>query len=151
MKIEIRKANILDHSKILFLLLDWFDELKVGGFPPACGYTGIWLAHLISDGITLIAETEDRRVVGCIGLKCSHFGWNNEVTILANEFLMTDKEYRQYGIADMMMNDVKKLADESKTMVLMGHMTANRVDAKDKFLSKHGFVCAGSNFIYGGK
>jgi hypothetical protein len=150
MEISIRKANVLDHSRIMFLLLDWFDELRVGGFPPACSYSGIWLASIISNGIVYVTETSDQRMVGCIGMNWNHFGWNNEVQILGNEFLMTDADYRQHGIADMLINEVKKVADEMKVMILMGHMTANHSELKDRYLKKHGFVCAGSNFIYGG-
>lgn len=150
-KVEIRKAQVIDHSEILTLLLKWFDELAIHGIPHLCGHTGVWLADLIGRHQVFIALI-DNKIVGCIGLRLGFMPWNNEVPALFNDFLMTDINMREFGVADLLISTAKKHADEAQLLLMMGHFTGTDADLKDRYLRLKGFQYGGGNFFYkGGK
>jgi hypothetical protein len=151
MSIIIKKATYLDHGRILELILKWFDEVTTEDIPKACNYTGVWLADLIARHAVIIAEWGGN-IVGAIGLKFTNFPWNNEVTILSDDFLMTDKESRHLGVADKLIKGAKGLANELKLPLMLGHFSGTQAELKDKYLSKiHGFKYLGGHFIYKGE
>lgn len=147
MEVVVSRANIFDHSELLKLLIRWFDELSIEGYPYIGDYTGTWLADLISNHLVFKA-TYDDKIIGCIGLRISHFPWNNKVSILVNDFLMTDAKYRKTGVADRLLEACKKFSDESKLLLWIGHITGTSAETKDRYLKNHGFKYAGGNFIY---
>lgn len=149
MTLTIRKANIFDHSGILSMLVEWLEETSINGFPDICNYTGIWLADLIAKHMVFIA-TLGNKIVGSIALKFGFMPWNNEEGLLFNEFLMTDKKYRKYGVADKLIHASKDFADKSGLLLMMGHFSGTSPELKDKYLSIRGFKYAGANFIYKG-
>lgn len=151
MSISINRANIYDHGAILELLVSWFDEITEPNIPKPCAHTGVWLADLIARHIVIVAKLEDK-IVGCIGLRFTHFPWNNEVTALSDDFLMTDKEFRHLNIADKLIKSAKSFAKEFKHILMIGHFSGLHPELKDKYLSLfHGFKYLGGNFIYTGE
>lgn len=150
MDITINRATILDHSRILNLLITWFDEALLKGLPNVCGYTGVWLSTLISQHLVLMACQGDK-LVGCIGLKLGYLPWNNEVNILVNEFLMTEKEARKLGVADKLIKAAKDFAKKGGLILTMGHFSGKDAELKDRYLGHHGFKYGGGNFFYLGE
>ena len=131
------------------LLLDWLEESEFK-FPGACGYTGSWMAELIAKQAVLIVE-DDSRLLGVLGLRESHFPWNNQQRILVDDCFMVARDVRNLGVADMLMEAAKDLAKETKTMLMFGHFTGKRPELKDRFIQKHGFIYAGGTFFYDGR
>lgn len=150
MNVTIMKATVLDHSRILTLGYEWFKEASINGFPDICNYTGVWLADMIAKHLVLIATIEEK-LVGGIGLRFGYIPWNNEVPILVNDFLMTDKQYRKYGVAQRLIEAAKDFANKSKMFLLVGHFSGTYPELKDKFLSTKGFKYAGGNYVYKGE
>src|SRR6185437_9102567 len=132
-EVKVRGALVTDHSEILKLLLGWFEELNIKGFPGMCNYTGLWLADLIANHIVLVAEYANK-IIGAIGMRVGYFPWNNEEQILSNEFLMVDKTMRKKGTADLLLKAIKQFADKGKLTVVLGHMTGTDSDLKDRYL-----------------
>lgn len=149
MEIAIKKATLLEHTAILELLLEWFNELTINGLPHICGFTGVWLAELISKHMVITACI-DKKIVGILGLKYGFMPWNNEVGVLFGEFLMTDKEYREKGVADKIIEAAKAFSKQTKLTLMMGHFTGTDASLKDKFLCIKGFQYGGGNFFYKG-
>jgi GNAT superfamily N-acetyltransferase len=151
MSISINRATIYDHGAIVELLIAWFDECQDESIPRPCAYSGQWLADLIAKHIVLVAK-HDGKLIGVIGLKFTHFPWNNEVSILTDNFFMTDPEYRYLGVADKLIKASKSFAKEFKHILVIGHFSGLHPELKDRYLSsKHGFKYLGGNFIYKGE
>lgn len=151
MSISINRATIYEHGALVELLISWFDESKDESIPKPCAYSGVWLADLIARHVVLVAKLGDK-VIGAIGLKITHFPWNNEVYILTDNFFMTDKEFRHLGVADKLIKAAKDFANEFKHILVIGHFSGLNPELKDRYLSsKHGFKYLGGNFIYKGE
>ncbi len=149
MEIIIRKAAYTDHSAIFTLLLKWFDELSIEGIPAECPYSVVWLADLMARHHVVVA-TIDNKVVGCLGLRLGFIPWNNEVPALFNDFLMTDIDIREFGVADLLIRAAKDHADEAQLTLILGHFTGTNADLKDRYFKLKGFKYGGGNFFYKG-
>lgn len=150
MEVMISRATILDHTRILSLLIEWFDEALVDGIPKTCGFTGVWLADLIAKHLVLIATLEDK-LIGCIGLRMGYIPWNNEEQLLFNDFLMTSKDARNTGVANKLIEATKDFAKKANVTLFMGHFSGKNPEAKDKYFQLKGFKYAGGNLIYKGE
>lgn len=151
MDVKINRASIYDHGAILELLISWFDEAKVPNIPMPCAFTGVWLADLIARHIVFTAKI-DGKLVGTLGLRFTHFPWNNLVVVLSDDFLMTDSEYRQFNVAESLIKAAKEFAKEFKHPLMIGHFSGLHAELKDKYLSQfHGFKYLGGHFIYTGE
>lgn len=149
-KVNIRKATAFDHSAILNLSVQWFEEVRVQGFPGVCAQTGVWLADLIANHLFLVGEYGDK-IIGALGLRIGNVPWNVTEPVLFNELFMTDKDYRGTGISDRLIDAVKEFSEDNNLLLIMGHMTGTDAHLKDKYLSIKGFSYAGANFIFGRK
>jgi len=143
---RVRKANGLDVGQLTHLLIGWLEETEFE-YPGYCEYSPLWLADFIYRHPTFVGEV-DGKIVGAIGLKSGSFPWNNEVACLFCDFLMVDKEYRGNGVATMLIDEAKKLADQNDVSLHLGLMTGNKAELKDRFLEISGFMYAGGNFVY---
>lgn len=151
MEILISRATIYDHGELLELLISWFDECADDNIAKPCAFTGVWLADLIAKHIVITARINGK-LVGSIGLKRSFFPWNNEKVILVDDFLMTDKEYREFGTAGKLLKAAKDFADQFDHTLLIGHFSGFQPELKDRYLTLfHGFKYLGGNFIYKGE
>lgn len=146
---KIRAATIFDHSAILCLLIEWFDESQVikGYDDSACN----WLSEMISmpHNMVLVAEYNDM-IVGCLGLRTTCMPWNKSCNFLSADFIMTEKEYRYLGIGTELLREAKKVADFDGLLLLAGNSTGLDSRLKDKYFQMHGFKMLGSNFSYNG-
>ncbi len=151
MTVTINKATVFDHGQLIELLMTWFDECDCDYIPKTCSYTGIWMADLIARHMVLVAKIEDK-IVGSLGLRITHFPWNNEVKVLSDDFLMVDKEFREYGVANKLITAAKDLAKEFKHLLMIGHFSGTDTKLKDRYFSQiQGLQYLGGNFIYKGE
>lgn len=146
----IRRANLKDHGAILELLLQWFDECAVPNYPRECNYTGVWLADLIANHIVLIAEI-DEKIVGTVSLKIGYLPWNNEQSMIFNDFLMTNKNYRKEGITNKLIDECKKCSEKIKQPLFIGHLSGADAELKDRYFSMKNMQYVGGYFIYNGE
>jgi len=119
--IKLRQATVFDHSEILKLCVEWFNELTINGFPSVCEYSGIWLADLIANHIVFIGELEGK-IIGAMVLRTGFMPWNNKEKVLINDAFMTDINYRDTGIGKLLIDVTKKFADDpcQSTLFKMG-------------------------------
>jgi GNAT superfamily N-acetyltransferase len=147
MGVTIRRATVLDHSRILELLIKWLEESLIKGLPGCCMYSGIWLADLIAKHLVLIACRDDK-LLGSICLKKGYLPWNNEMPLLFNEFLMTEEEGRELGVADRLLAASKEFAKQEGSILMMGHFSGKAAELKDRYLRIKGFKYGGGTFFY---
>lgn len=150
MEIEIKKATLLDHSAVLSLLFEWFNELSINGLPNICGYTGVWLADLIAKHVVITASI-DNKIVGILGMRYGFMSWNNEKGVLFNEFLMTHKDFKDQALTDKMIIAAKDFAKQAKLVLITGHYIGTNIELKDKFSAIDGFKYGGNNLFYKGE
>jgi len=145
--IKLRQATVFDHSEILKLCVEWFNELTINGFPSVCEYSGIWLADLIANHIVFIGELEGK-IIGAMVLRTGFMPWNNKEKVLINDAFMTDINYRDTGIGKLLIDVTKKFADDQDMMLILSHMTGKDATIKDRYFKSLGFKYAGGNLIY---
>lgn len=143
----VRRAIGTDSGMIGELLRGWLNETDFG-YPGVCEYSYLWLADFIYRYPCFVVEM-DGEVVATIGMRLGHLPWNNEVAGFFCEFFIVHKQYRGNGVAKSLIDEVKKMSDETKTPIFLGIMTGNLADQKDKFLEICGLKYAGGNFVYG--
>lgn len=144
------KATYKDHTSLVHLLLQWLGETAIKDFPKDCNHSGVWIADLIAKHLVLIATLGDK-LIGAIALRFGYLPWNNEVPILFNEFLMTDKKYRKTGVTDKLIQAAKDFADTSKMFLMVGHFSGTDPELKDRFIKMRGFKYIGANYVYKGE
>ena len=149
-EINIRFANLFDHSEVLKLCAKWFEELSIDGFPSVCPHSGVWLADLIANHLVFVGEL-GTKIIGVIGLRVGNMPWNNIEKVLFNDIFMTDIDHRNSGIATMLLAVVKRFASDQQMTLIMGHMTGTNAELKDRYLQIEGFKYGGGNFIYKGE
>lgn len=145
--VEIRKANMFDHTAVLKLLIEWFEESQViNGYDKSAS---CWLSNLINseNSVVFLAEHEGK-VIGSIGIRKTLMPWNSQSWFLVSDFIMTDKEHRSIGVAEKLMKASKDLSDSEGIPLLIGHMTGTHAELKDKFLQMKGFTYLGGNLSY---
>lgn len=150
MEIIIEKANRHDHSEIMNLLEEWFEESPLKFIPRGCPYSTIWLSDLIVNHLVIVGRKAGK-IIGALGLRVTYFPWNNEVLILTDDFFMTKKEERSTGISDLLIDEAKRWANIRKMILNMGHFSGKDAELKDRYIERHGFTYTGANLIFKGE
>lgn len=145
--VDIRRATIFDHSEVLSLLIEWFDESQIikGYDEAAC----TWVSNMITNHLVLVAEYEDR-IIGVMGLRITQMPWNSKDYYIISDFIMVDKDYRTFGAAHNLLKSAKETADKAEMILLIGNNNGDNVELKDRYFSMQGFKYLGGNFSYCG-
>lgn len=143
----IKRATILDHSEILSLLIEWFQDSQIikGYDSTACR----WVADMITNHL-ILAAVYDEKIIGVMGLRTTLMPWNSSNYYLISDFIMVNRDYRDVGAASNLLTRAKEVADEIKMILLIGNNNGDNVDLKDRYFSMQGFNYLGGNFSYSG-
>lgn len=145
--VNIRRATIFDHTEILKLLIQWFEESQIikGYDEAACG----WLSHMITNELVLVA-TYENKIIGVMGLRTTQMPWNSKENYIINDFIMVHKDYRTLGAASNLLSKAKEIADSAEMILLIGNNNGDNVELKDRYFLMQGFKYLGGNFSYCG-
>lgn len=136
-----------DHTAVLKLLIEWFEESQV--IKEYDESLGLWVTETITapNCFVLIAEHE-KNIVGCVGVRQTEMPWSSKQQFLITDFLMIRKNARKTGAADKLIEDLKQYSNNTGLVLMMGHITGTDAELKDKFLQMKGFKYLGSNLAY---
>ena len=145
--VNIRRATIFDHTEILKLLIQWFEESQIikGYDEAACG----WLSHMITNELVLVA-TYENKIIGVMGLRTTQMPWNSKENYIINDFIMVHKDYRTLGATSNLLSKAKEIADSAEMILLIGNNNGDNVELKDRYFLMQGFKYLGGNFSYCG-
>jgi len=157
--ITIRQANAWDVVKIGRLSLRAFEEQGEHSWFPLPDPRGLRLIgsilKVMEEGLTLVAQTKEGRIVGMIAMDFQRFGWSDEY-LLTNEGFYVLPAFRTGKYARtsfMLMEAVERFADSRRhprtgqgLPVQMSIHSGVDTELKDALLRGRGYQYIGGNF-----
>lgn len=145
--IDVRQAEFRHMAGVHDLLVTLHSEHGFSPYPPP---DDVALSHGLLEafekGFVLVALDDDR-VVGTMVLERAFYFWNNKQVFLRNIFFSVLPEFRSMKIVEAFLKLSKRFADEEGLQLVIGIMSDEGADLKDRVLKTKGARYVGGNFV----
>ena len=151
-KIRLAEKNEADFLRLADLLINHFfkehemGELSARHFDQEKVISEI--AITLGHDKTWVAETDDGKIVGSIGLQLGQL-WYTDRSRYGDKWFYVLPEYRSQGIATALIKQVKEFAKTSEYPITLGIYNMDDIERKIKFFQRAGLKLAGSTFYVG--
>ena len=142
---EIRKAGPLDISALVHLLVDMHNNAEVPLAPIHSEKLVAKVNEVIHRGVVFIAMKENVLLGSIGGMVVSDWWADNKY--LSDLWLYVSPMHRKTSAGVMLINNFKKVGNEAKIPVRLGHVFSGDIDRKDKWFERIGFKKVGSVFV----
>jgi|TARA_R100000654_G_scaffold75061_1_gene111093 N-acetylglutamate synthase-like GNAT family acetyltransferase len=142
---EIRKAGPLDISALVHLLVDMHNNAEVPLSPIHSEKLIAKVNQVIHKGVVFVAMKENVLLGSIGGMVVSD--WWAENNYLSDLWLYVSPDHRKSSAGVMLIKNFKKVGNDSKIPVRLGHVFSGDIDRKDKWFNSLGFKKVGSVFV----
>jgi GNAT superfamily N-acetyltransferase len=143
---EVRQATWEDCPDIVATITRARDELATPYPEPELPYACQFIMDLAAQGLAFVAVAGGD-IVGALILEAHAWSWNRSERFLTNIHFWIERPYRSGGIAQRLLTEAKRVADQSGLPLIIemssGGPTADRVD---RFVRMNGFTQMGGKF-----
>lgn len=148
MKINIIKAQIDHTSHVVMCLREMHAGLEEHDTPIDDRAAISHITRVITDGICLLAVTEDNRTAGCLGAELEYNWYSSTNPHLADSFFFVKEEFRTTRAGILLMKNYIAFAKERELPIHTAHQFSqlDQMDKKDKFYERLGYKKVGSVF-----
>jgi GNAT superfamily N-acetyltransferase len=144
---EVRQATWEDCPAIAATLQRALAELDTPYPAPELPYACQYIMDLAAQGLAFVAVAGND-IVGTLILESHAWSWNRSERFLTNIHFWIERPYRSGGIAQRLLTEAKRVADQSGLpLVLELSSGGNDHDLLDRFVRIQGFRPMGGKFI----
>ena len=143
---EIRRANALDISALIHLIMKMHSEAEVKIPTLDVGKVTDSVVNAMKVGVVVVAINEDKKLIGSIGGFAAE-DWFSKEKLLGDLWFFVLKEFRKTKAGMSLIKEFIKVGKEAKLNIRLGHIYFGDIERKDNFYEKLGFVKAGCAYV----
>jgi GNAT superfamily N-acetyltransferase len=143
---EIRRANALDISALIHLIMKMHSEAEVK--IPSLDVSKVTdsVIHAMKVGVVVVAINDEKKLIGSIGGYAAE-DWFSKDKVLGDLWFFVLEEYRKTKAGISLIKEFINVGKEAKLNIKLGHIYFGDMERKDNFYEKLGFVKAGCTYV----
>jgi|TARA_R110001592_G_scaffold110656_2_gene307197 GNAT superfamily N-acetyltransferase len=143
---ELRRANALDISALIHLIMKMHSEAEVKIPTLDVGKVTDSVVNAMKVGVVVVAINEDKKLIGSIGGFAAE-DWFSKEKLLGDLWFFVLEEYRKTKAGISLIKEFINVGKEAKLNIRLGHIYFGDIERKDNFYEKLGFVKAGCTYV----
>ena len=143
---EIRRANALDISALIHLIMKMHSEAEVKIPNLDVGKVTDSVIHALKVGVVIVAINDEKKLIGSIGGYAAE-DWFSKDKVLGDLWFFVLEDYRKTKAGISLIKEFINVGKEAKLNIKLGHIYFGDIERKDNFYEKLGFVKAGCTYV----
>tara|TARA_R100000808_G_C2155393_1_gene167764 strand:- start:16969 stop:17409 length:441 start_codon:yes stop_codon:yes gene_type:complete len=143
---EIRRANALDISALIHLIMKMHSEAEVKIPTLDVAKVTDSVIHALKVGVVIVATNDEKKLIGSIGGYAAE-DWFSKDKVLGDLWFFVLEDYRKTKAGISLIKEFINVGKEAKLNIKLGHIYFGDIERKDNFYEKLGFVKAGCTYV----
>ena len=139
---EIRRANALDISALIHLIMKMHSEAEVKIPTLDVGKVTDSVVNAMKVGVVVVAINEDKKLIGSIGGFAAE-DWFSKEKLLGDLWFFVLEEYRKTKAGISLIKEFINVGKEAKLNIRLGHIYFGDIERIKRWST---FICRGSKF-----